>query len=107
MDSTIPLLPQCEIQPSNHLLRVYSLFGSDLVRNPEDRFSYDVAHVLQGGAMNHFTAFPSMPVNKSFLCCTTHRVRQAGLTNWMSPQLCKLQDEKTKSPLFSGARSYK
>ena len=42
-----------------------------------------------------------------FLCCTTHRIRQAGLTNWMSPQLCRLQDEKTKSPLFSGARSYK
>ena len=62
MDSTIPLLPKCEILPSNHLLGGSAWFVSDLVGNPEDRFSNDVAHVLQGGAINRFTAFPSMSV---------------------------------------------
>ena len=42
-------------------------FVSDLVGNPEDRFSHDVAHVLKGGAMNRFTAFPSMPVMRGIV----------------------------------------
>ena len=62
MEPTIPLLLKCEIQPSNHLLRLYSQVRIGPGRKPEDRFSHDVAHVLQGGAMNRFTAFPSMPV---------------------------------------------
>ena len=44
MDSTIPLLPK--FQASSHLLRLYSLFVSDLVGNPEDRFSHNEAHLF-------------------------------------------------------------
>ena len=37
MDSAIPLLPKSEIQ---------ARFLSDLVRNPEDRFSHNKAHIF-------------------------------------------------------------
>ena len=48
-DSTIPLLPKSEIsiiQPSS--LAIQPGLMSDLVRNPEDRFSHDVANLLPG-----------------------------------------------------------
>ena len=38
-DSTIPKLPKSEI------LWLYSRFVSDLVGNPEDRFSHNEAHI--------------------------------------------------------------
>ena len=65
--------------------------------------------------MNRFTAFPSMPVMRGnvvfsvlyYTYNTAGRENSWCLTNMMSPQWCSLQDEKTKSPLFSGARSYK
>ena len=34
-----------KFQASSHLLRLYSLFVSDLVGNPEDRFSDNEAHL--------------------------------------------------------------
>ena len=42
IDSTIPLVPNYKFQVSNHLL---ALFVSDLIGNPEDRFSHDRAHI--------------------------------------------------------------
>ena len=41
-DSTIPLLPKHEFSSCGFTAR----FVSDLVRNPEDRFSCDEAHIL-------------------------------------------------------------
>ena len=43
-DSKIPLLPKSEISCLCHLLWLYSLVMSDLVGNPEDRFSHNEAH---------------------------------------------------------------
>ena len=48
-DSVIPLLPKPEIsslQPSTVIVQLS--FLSDLVRNPEDRFSHDEAHLTKG-----------------------------------------------------------
>ena len=41
MDNTIPLT----FQTSTHLQWLYSPVWSDLVGNPEDRFSHDMAHM--------------------------------------------------------------
>ena len=35
-----------KFQTSSHLLWLYSWFVSDLVGNPEDRFSHNVAHIM-------------------------------------------------------------
>ena len=49
MDSTIPLLPKSEIsslKPSSVAVQLgLCLTQSDLVGNPEDRFSHDMAHI--------------------------------------------------------------
>ena len=41
-DSTIPLLPKSELQASSYPLWLVS----DLVGNPEDRFSHNEAHLI-------------------------------------------------------------
>ena len=43
LDSTIPLLPQSEI---SSLYGCTARFASDLVGNPEDRFSHNEAQIL-------------------------------------------------------------
>ena len=44
-DSTIPLLSKSEIKPLAIFCRSTAWFVSDLVGNPEDRFSHNEAHV--------------------------------------------------------------
>ena len=46
LDSTIPLLSKSEISSFSHLLFPTAWFVLDLVGNPEDRFSYNDAHML-------------------------------------------------------------
>ena len=48
-DSTIPLLPKSEInfKPLAIFCSCTAWFVSDLVENPEDRFSHNEAHITQ------------------------------------------------------------
>ena len=56
IDSTIPLHVYClnlKFQASNHLLWLHSRFVSDLVGNPEDRFSYVAARIPRSHYLLH------------------------------------------------------
>ena len=46
IDSTIPLLPKSKISSPLASSVVVQLFVSELFRNPEDRFSHDVTHII-------------------------------------------------------------
>ena len=46
IDSTIPLLPKSEISSVLPFCGSTARYVSDLVGNPEDRFSHDVAHLM-------------------------------------------------------------
>ena len=48
IDSTIPLLPKYETKPLAILCGCTARFVSDLVVNPEDRFSRNEAHLKVG-----------------------------------------------------------
>ena len=51
IDSTITLLPKYEISSLAILCGFTAWFVWDLVGNPEDRFSHNEAHILQGEAI--------------------------------------------------------
>ena len=48
IDSTIPQLHKSEIKPLAIFCGCTARFVSDLVGNPEDRFSHDAAHMCPG-----------------------------------------------------------
>ena len=53
-DSTIPLLPKTEISSLYAFSVTTDGFVSDLVGNPEDRFSYNEAHIITSGLIGSF-----------------------------------------------------
>ena len=63
-DSTIPLLPKSEnFQPLAIFCDCTAWFVSDLVGNPEDRFSQNEAHILSLVSFSKNTSLQLVPVD--------------------------------------------